>query len=113
MRMLAVALLTAATGCGASPQAPSAPSASSPVPALAEPAVPVVVALGDSLTAGVGLQPSESYPAVLQRRIAAAGYPHRVRNAGESGDTTTGALRRLEEALVPDTRILIVALGIN
>jgi acyl-CoA thioesterase-1 len=74
---------------------------------------PIVVALGDSLTAGPGLAAEETYPALLQRRIRDAGYPHRVVNAGVSGDTSTGALSRLDAALVPDTRVLIVALGAN
>ena len=48
-----------------------------------------IVALGDSLTAGPGLQPSEAYPGVLQAKIAAAGYPYPVVNAGVSGQTST------------------------
>lgn len=85
------------------------------LPTSPDPAAPVftIVALGDSLTSGPGLQPSQTYPALLQRRIDAAGYPYRVKNAGDSGDTSTGASQRLERELVPDTRILIVALGIN
>ena len=74
---------------------------------------PIVVALGDSLTAGPGLRQEEAYPAVLQERIRSAGYPHRVVNAGVSGDTSADALRRLEAALVPDTAVLIVAVGAN
>lgn len=74
---------------------------------------PVVLALGDSVTAGYGLAPRDKYPAVLQRQLAAEGYPHRVINAGRNGDSTSGALRRLDRALVPGTRILIVALGGN
>lgn len=75
--------------------------------------VPVVVALGDSLTAGPGLRREETYPARLQERITASGYRHRVVNAGVSGDTTAGGLRRLDAALVPDTRVLVIALGAN
>jgi acyl-CoA thioesterase-1 len=74
---------------------------------------PRVVALGDSLTAGPGLRPEEAYPSRLQERIRAAGLPHLVVNAGVSGDTTTGALARLDRALVPHTAVLIVALGAN
>lgn len=77
------------------------------------PLPPIVVALGDSLTAGPGLASEETYPAVLQQRLRAEGYPHRVINAGVSGDTSADALRRLEGALVENTRVLIVALGAN
>ena len=89
--------------------------ASSPAPTTPgrAPAAPVIVALGDSLTAGPGLRPEEAYPARLQERIRSAGLPHIVMNEGISGDTTTGALARLERALRPDTAILIVALGAN
>ena len=76
-------------------------------------AAPVVVALGDSLTAGPGLRESEAYPALLQERIRTAGLPHVVVNAGVSGDTTADALGRLDRALVPNTEVLIVALGAN
>src|SRR5215207_4506 len=76
-------------------------------------AVPVVVVLGDSLTAGPGLSSAEAYPALLQARARAAGYPHTIKNAGVSGDTTTDAIERFERALVPDTRVLVVALGAN
>jgi acyl-CoA thioesterase-1 len=81
---------------------------------LATPAPrPRVVALGDSLTAGLGLERSEAYPAVLQQRIDAAGYRFEVVNAGVSGDTTAGGLSRLDWSLDGDVRILIVALGGN
>jgi acyl-CoA thioesterase I len=74
---------------------------------------PRVVALGDSLTAGLGLGRIEAYPAVLQQRIDAAGYRFEVVNAGVSGDTTAGGLSRLDWSLDDDVRILIVALGGN
>ena len=74
---------------------------------------PIVVALGDSLTAGPGVAADATYPAVLQDRIRAEGYPHRVINAGVSGDTSADALRRLDAALVENTAVLIVALGAN
>jgi acyl-CoA thioesterase-1 len=71
------------------------------------------VALGDSLTAGLGLQPDEAYPAVLQARIRQRGYPFEVVNAGVSGDTSAGGLRRVDWSLDGDVRILILALGAN
>ena len=69
--------------------------------------------LGDSLTAGPGLSSAQAYPALLQERARAAGYPHRFVNAGVSGDTTADGLRRLDAALHTDTRVLVVALGAN
>src|SRR3954452_19071987 len=60
---------------------------------------PRIVALGDSLTAGLGLRPEQSYPALLQSRIDAAGLSYEVVNAGVSGDTSAGGLRRLDWAL--------------
>ena len=70
--------------------------------------------LGDSLTAGYGLLESQSYPALLQQRLDAEGYKYEVVNAGVSGDTTAGGLRRLDWALEGgEVRVLIVALGGN
>lgn len=74
---------------------------------------PKVIVLGDSLTAGLGLSESDSFPAVLQRRIDAAGLRFEVVNAGVSGDTSAGGLRRLEWSLQNGGRILVVALGAN
>ena len=70
--------------------------------------------LGDSLTAGLGLAIDDSFPSVLQQRLKEKGFNYRVVNAGVSGDTSAGGLRRLEWALGEgDPRILIVALGGN
>ena len=69
--------------------------------------------LGDSLSAGLGVREDEAYPAVLQERLRAKGYAFDVVNAGVSGDTTAGGLRRLDWALDGDVRVLIVALGAN
>ena len=74
---------------------------------------PRVVVLGDSLTAGLGLPAGEAYPALLQWRADAEGWAVEVVNAGRSGDTTAGGLRRLDWALEGDVRVLIVALGGN
>ena len=72
-----------------------------------------VVVLGDSLTAGLGLAPDEAFPSVLQARLRANGRPADVINAGVSGDTSAGGLRRLEWSLDGDVRVLVVALGGN
>jgi acyl-CoA thioesterase-1 len=73
----------------------------------------VLVAFGDSLTAGYGVPREESYPAQLERRLRAAGYAYRVVNAGVSGDTTAGALRRVDWALRSQPDVVVVVLGAN
>lgn len=73
----------------------------------------VVVALGDSLTAGQGVAPDEAYPAVLEARLRREGYLYRVVNAGVSGDTSAGGLRRVEWMLRARPDVVIVALGAN
>ena len=74
---------------------------------------PVVVAFGDSLTAGLGVPPAEAYPALLEARLRKEGYAYRVVNAGVSGDTTAGGLRRVDWALRLKPAIVIVELGAN
>ena len=76
-------------------------------------AQPVVVALGDSLTAGLGVAPDEAYPALIEARLRREGYPYRVVNAGVSGDTSAGALRRVDWVLRTKPDVVIVALGAN
>ena len=73
----------------------------------------VIVAFGDSLTAGLGVAPDNSYPAQLQAKLRAEGYDYRVVNAGASGDTTAGGLRRVDWALKSKPALVIVALGAN
>lgn len=73
----------------------------------------VIVALGDSLTAGLGVAADEAYPARLEARLAREGYGYRVVNAGVSGDTTAGGLRRVDWVLRAKPEIVIVALGAN
>ncbi len=63
--------------------------------------VPLVLAFGDSLTAGLGLSSSEAYPALLQERLDEAGYQMQVMNAGVSGETTAGAAVAAARASVP------------
>jgi acyl-CoA thioesterase-1 len=74
-----------------------------------------VVFLGDSITAGYGLDNpgAEAYPALIQEKIRAASLPWRVVNAGVSGDTTAGGLRRLDWILRQQVDVLVVALGGN
>ncbi len=72
-----------------------------------------VLCLGDSLTAGFGLSRSQSYPALLSEKMRGKDYRCDVINAGSSGDTTGGALRRLAPFLRHKIDILIIELGIN
>ena len=74
---------------------------------------PRIVAFGNSLTAGLGVAPTESYPAHLQRALDAAGYAYRVVNAGVSGDTTAGGVRRVSWVLTSMPTIVILELGAN
>lgn len=85
------------------------PPAASPAPD----ARPVIVALGDSLSAGFGVDPGESYPDYLQRALDERGYRYRVINAGISGDTTSGGVERLPSVLEHKPAIVILELGGN
>ena len=73
----------------------------------------VVVALGDSLTAGLGVAPDEAYPALLEARLRREGRGYRVVNAGVSGDTSAGGRRRVDWLLRLKPEVVIVALGAN
>jgi acyl-CoA thioesterase-1 len=116
------ALCVAALGC--SPGEP--PPVESPPPVPSEPALdttahgtpvkdaaPTVVFLGTSLTAGLGLDPALAYPALVQAKIEAAGLPHRVVNAGVSGETSAGALRRIDWLMQKEVAVLVVETGAN
>ena len=72
-----------------------------------------ILVLGDSLAAGHGLDPTEAYPAVLQNKIKAAGLNFTVINAGLSGDTSAGGLRRIEWLLKRKFDLLLLELGGN
>lgn len=110
-------------GCASPDPQPAATGARSQPVAAAQPASkttdedadrPRIILLGDSLTAGLGLDLDRSFPALVQERLRAEGFDYTVVNAGVSGDTSAGGLRRLEWALGEGTpRVLIVALGGN
>ncbi len=72
-----------------------------------------VLFLGDSLTAGLGVQPGEAFPALIGEKIRAAGLPFEIQNAGLSGDTSAGALRRTDWLLQRPIDVLVIALGGN
>lgn len=100
---------------GAPPSEPAANA--SRAAAAGDPTAPVarpkIVALGDSLTVGLGLLESQSYPSLIQNTLDREGYVYEMVNAGVSGDTSAGGLRRLDWALEGDVRVLILALGAN
>jgi acyl-CoA thioesterase-1 len=79
----------------------------------AEPRAPVIVALGDSLTAGYGVAQDQAFPAQLEAALKARGREVVVINAGVSGDTTAAALARLDWALPEDASAVIIELGGN
>ena len=81
------------------------------VPAKAEPIT--ILALGDSLTAGLGLDPSAAFPARLEAALRNKGHDVTVRNAGVSGDTAAQGAARLDWALTDDVDAAIVELGAN
>ena len=74
---------------------------------------PLVVFLGDSLTAGYGLPGDHAFPALVADTLRSRGKPIRTVNAGVSGDTTTGALERLDWVLKQRPDVLVVGLGAN
>ncbi len=131
---LGLALLAALAGCGRGSDEPAerasgfapedlarpAPGAGArggaagDVPSGDDPAdAPRVVFLGDSLTAGLHLDPEQAFPALLQRRLAAEGHPFRLIDAGVSGDTSAGGLRRLDWLLKQAPDVLVLELGGN
>jgi acyl-CoA thioesterase-1 len=72
-----------------------------------------IVFLGDSLTAGYGLDRSDAVPSLIQARLDAQGYRYEVVNAGVSGDTSAGGLNRLDWSLDGDVAVLVLELGGN
>lgn len=112
-RLALYPLLTAlAVACGSGEG--SAPERSSTQEVPSRTAHGAVVAFGDSLTAGLGIGLDEAYPAVLQNLLDEEGYPYEVVNAGVSGDTSAGGVRRLDWVLEGrDVAALILALGAN
>lgn len=89
--------------------------AASPAAGSASPAsdARVVLFLGTSLTAGLGLDPSQSYPARIEEKIRAEGLPYRVVNAGVSGETSAAAHRRLDWLLKQPVDVLVIETGAN
>lgn len=117
--------LTTLGGCRANPPEEAAARPTPPPPAASREAPgegragadadprPVVLFLGTSLTAGLGLDPAEAFPALVQEKIDAAGLRYRVVNAGVSGETSAGALRRLDWLLRQPVAVLVLETGAN
>jgi acyl-CoA thioesterase-1 len=80
---------------------------------MAAPAPRVILFLGDSITAGYGLDPEQAFPALIQEKIDAKSWNFKVVNAGQSGDTSAGGLNRLAWLLKNRVDILILELGAN
>jgi len=105
-----------AAGCGDSRPAASSPAEEPTAPA--SPANtpderPIILAFGDSLTAGSGLPPGSGYPDILQSELDRRGYAYHVVNAGVGGDTTGGGLARIKRALDLKPEVVILELGGN
>jgi acyl-CoA thioesterase I len=83
------------------------------LPATPHSESPSVVFLGTSLTAGMGIEPEQAYPALIQRKIDSAGLDFRVVNAGVSGETSAGARRRISWILREPVSVLVVETGAN
>jgi acyl-CoA thioesterase I len=116
LRILVIGAALGVLGCASNESAPPRESTSPPVAAAAPapaPKRPRIVFLGDSLTAGYGLDLEQSVPSLVQKQLDAEGYSYEVVNAGVSGDTSAGGLRRLDWSLDGDVRILVVELGAN
>jgi len=105
------------TGCGARPEQPASPPPPPPAAAetVAEDSTPAIVFLGTSLTAGYGLpDPKLAYPALIQRKLDSAGLRYRAVNRGVSGETSAGALRRIDWILREgNVAVLMVETGAN
>jgi acyl-CoA thioesterase-1 len=100
-----VRLMALAIGCVAAALA-AGPAATAEKPIR-------IVALGDSLTAGLGLAAKDAFPAKLQKALADKGVDVTIANAGVSGDTTSGGLARLDWSVPPETEAVILELGAN
>jgi len=114
---LVVFLLAVSPSCGGGKnrtpeEIPAGAEATSPAQTQADDR-PIIVALGDSLTAGLGVEEKGKYPSQLQRLIDSSGHRYRVVNAGVSGDTTAQGLERLGSILFLHPLVVIVELGAN
>lgn len=113
---LLLSTLLVIIACKAGPTKEIAPRPAAGTSATAQPvkSVAKIVAFGDSLTAGYGLSPEDSYPSLLQEKLKADGYDYEIVNAGINGDTSAGGVRRIDWSLnAGDVKIVILELGAN
>lgn len=81
--------------------------------AAAATAAPLILVVGTSLTAGLGLDPSQAYPALLQQKVDSAGLPYQVVNRGVSGETSAGARQRVDWLMQQPVAVLVLETGAN
>ena len=106
--LLVLSILLLTQGCGEESTAPA------PVKAKAEKKYEgTIVAVGDSLTEGLGVEEESAYPALLEKKLAQMGYPYQVINAGNSGETSSGTLARINWVLTLKPDIVILVIGAN
>src|SRR4051794_30130233 len=103
-------LLATVVLCGCQQKQDEAPKVSQP-PVHTADNRPAIVCFGDSLTAGAGLDLSQSYPEVLQKELDARGYRYRVVNDGVSGDTTQDGLARVSMVLAEKPAVVVLEFG--
>lgn len=72
-----------------------------------------VMFFGNSITAGLGIDPGQAFPALIEKKMSSLGWRYRVTNAGLSGETSAGGLRRLDWVLQRRVDVLVVELGAN
>ena len=110
-------LFIVSLGCGNTPGKETTAAASVADAKSTSPPVkdtrPVIAAFGDSLSAGYGLDPGDSYPSNLQRLLDGAGYQYHVVNMGVSGDTTTDGVSRLPDVVALHPELVILEFGGN
>lgn len=97
---------------GCNKEQEKSPETEEPIEELAE-VMGTIIAMGDSLTAGYGLDESASYPALLEQKLQAGGYSYKVINGGVSGETSSGTLSRMEWILTLKPDIVLLATGAN
>jgi acyl-CoA thioesterase-1 len=104
---------TAAATVTPTPSADAAPEPAATSSAAAAGDRPVILFVGTSLTAGLGVDPDQAYPALVQKMTDAAGLRYRVVNAGVSGETSAGARRRIDWLLRQPVAVLVLETGAN
>jgi acyl-CoA thioesterase-1 len=104
--LLTLGVFLSIQGCGEEPASP-------PLEQQSPDYEGTIVAVGDSLTEGLGVEEELAYPAVLEKKLRARGYPYQVVNAGISGETSSGTLARIKWILTLNPDIVILVIGAN